>query len=570
MRSFGRIFLIVSLAVTLAAPIESSGAEIDCTDTYLGNRTPTATGVAASGQVRVFALQYRLDLVYMQTYATFRHKMECLLLDYVVPKRSQTKPNIVVLNEDTGLPVLGLGTRGAAARAIAQLPVKDPANLYGAITAFAAVGAAYAPQIAYYAAREPMTSAMRLILAAATDTFVRAFMQTFSDLARKYDVYIVAANNQAEFREVRTSQHPLAAALIDPDLAPRYATGALKTVYEAVDSGGPGLADDDAGEGAAGSNVHNKAFMWSPNPGVEPYASARFAQFALDGTLTAGDPRSNLVAVTKKTPITSIERSLLDLTDDDDMSAENTGPFPLAGFNSRSHPLPSEVRIGFGISLPAFEWGNGFGETFTGDPCAHRGTWMRCLDARSVSLFLQPEANPGCCWAGYIDAGWTPPAWQALSWMDSAWRAVADPTSHIRYAVTAHMMGNLVDLAFDGQSVIFERCAINQNDTCAGNTPRAFVGAKDFISCPAAANQCDDSRLATYSGLRRESIVMAPWVIDDDPLLTPSANRDRLAARASAMLAGSKSSYENRYLETAIWADLNFGIPAPPPPVTGI
>ena len=109
MRSFGRIFLIVSLAVTLAAPIESSGAKIDCTDTYLGNRTPTATGVAASGQVRVFALQYRLDLVYMQTYATFRHKMECLLLDYVVPKRSQTKPNIVVLNEDTGLPVLGLG-----------------------------------------------------------------------------------------------------------------------------------------------------------------------------------------------------------------------------------------------------------------------------------------------------------------------------------------------------------------------------------------------------------------------------------------------------------------------------
>jgi len=564
-----RVFLIVSLVATMAAPLGSS-ALVDCADTHLGNRTPTATGVAAGGQMRVFALQYRLDLAYMRDYATFRHKMECLLLDYVVPNRLANKPNLVVLNEDTGLPVLGLGTRGAVARTIAELPVKDPANLYGAIAAFGAVGAAYAPQIAYYAAAEPQTSAMRLILAAATDTFVRAFMQTFSDLARTYNVYIVAANNQAEFREVRVAQDPLAAALIDPDLAVKYATGDLTTVYEAVDSGGPGLADDDAGEGAVGINVHNKAFMWSPNPGVEPYAAERFSRFALDGALTASDPRSNLVAVTKKTPITSIERSLLDLTDDDDMSVENTGPFPLTGLNSATHPLPDGVRIGFGISLPAFEWGNDFGRTFTGDPCAHRVTWMRCLDARSVSLFLQPEANPGCCWAGYIDGGWTPPAWQALSWMDSAWRAVADPTSHIRYAVTAHMMGNLVDLAFDGQSVIFERCMINQNDTCTGNTARSFVGAKDFIACPVAANHCDDPRLAAYSGPRRESIVMAPWVIGDDPLLSPAANRDRLAARASAMLAGSKSPYENGYLETAIWADLNFAIPAPPIPTTGI
>jgi hypothetical protein len=569
MRPFGRILVIMSLAATMAAPLQSNGSATDCGDTRLGNRTTEATGVAGPGQVRVVALQYRLDLAYMRTYATFRDKMECLLLDYVVPNRSSTGPTIVVLNEDTGLPVLGLGTRGAAARAIATLPVKDPANLYGAIAAFAAVGAAYAPQIAYYAAREPATSAMRLILAAATDTFVRAFMQTFSDLARKYDVYIVAANNQAEFREIRVSQHPLAAALIDPDLALNYATGALKTVYEAVDSGGPGLADYDAGEGAAGLNVHNKAFMWSPNPGVEPYAAGRFSRFALDGTLTPADPRSNLVAVTKKTPITSIERSLLDLTDDDDMSVENTGPFPLEGLNSPTDPMPPGVRIGFGISLPAFEWGNGFGEAFTGDPCAHRTSWMRCLDARAVSLFLQPEANPGCCWAGYIDAGWTPPAWQALSWMDSAWRAVADPTSHIRYAVTAHMMGNLVDLAFDGQSVIFERCAVNGSDACAGNTHSSFVGAKDFIPCPAVANRCDDPRLDAYAGMKREAIVMAPWVIDDDPLASPDENRARLAARANAMLADSKSPFENGYLETAVWADLDFSLPTPPVPVTG-
>jgi hypothetical protein len=549
-------------AAVFAATLSLDGAARSataCGDTRLGNRTAAATGVAdGDGDVRVFAMQYRVDLAYVKSYKTFRHKMECLFLDYVVPSRSATKPNVVVLNEDVGLATLGLGTRGLGARTIAASPLKDPQNLLGAIAAFGAVGASYSAQIAYYAAREPQTSAQRLILAAATDTFVRAVMQTFSDLARKYGVYVVASNNQAEFKEVRIADEPLAAVLVDPDLVRKYANGTLTTVYQAVDSGGPGLANDDAGDSAAGINVHNKAFMWSPNPGVEPYANARFKRFALDKNLTAKDPRSNLVAVVKKTPITSIERMLLDLTDDDDMSVENTGPFPLAGFNSPTHPLPATAKIGFGISLPAFEWGNDFGQTFAGDPCAHRDTWMRCLDARGMNLFLQPEANPGCCWAGYIDAGWTPPAWQALSWMDSAWRAVADPSvRNIRYAVTPHMVGNLVDLAFDGQSVIFERCTVDATDRCGGNIPRSFVGAKDFIACPAAKDRCDDPRLNTYAGAKRETIVMAPWVIGDDPALTAKANRTRLMDRANSMLAGSGSPYENGYLETAIWADLD-------------
>ena len=572
MRRLSFLLAASTLATSLAAPVAGSGAD-DCDDTRLGNRTAAATGVAGGGSgVRIFAVQYRQDLAYVRTYSSFRHKMDCLLRDYVVPNLSTTSPNVVVLNEDIGLATLGVGTRGLGARTVAALPVKDPVNLTGAIAAFAAVGASYAPQIAYYAAREPQTSAMRLILAAATDTFVRAVMQTFSDLARRYNVYIVASNNQAEFREVRIADDPLAAVLIDPDLATEYASGDLTTVYEAVDSGGPGLSDDDAGAASAGINVHNKAFMWSPHPGVEPYAAARFSALALDGTLSVSDPRSNLIAMTKKTPITSIERQLLDLTDDDDMSVENTGPFPLPDTASSENPapLPGAARFAFGISLPSFKWGNDFGQTFTGDPCASGETWMRCLDARGTSIFLQPEANPGCCWTDYIDLGWTPPAWQALSWMDSAWRAVADPTvANIRYAVTPHMVGNLVDLAFDGQSAIFERCAINGQDVCEGNTATSFVGAGDFIGCPAAMNRCDDPRLAAYAGPMREALILAPWVIGDDPLLSPEANRAALTSRAHAMLAGSGSPYENGYLETTIWADLSLVVPAPPLPGSG-
>lgn len=560
------VALVAFLAVAMPlAPGRATGSF--CDDTHIGNRTAAAaSGVADdAGDVRVFAMQYRQEISYATSYETYRHKMECLLLDYVVPNRSETKPNVVVFNEDIGLATLGIGTRGLVARTVANGPVKDPQNLLGAIAAFAGVGVSYAPQIAYYALQEPQTSAQRLILAAVTDTMVRAFMRTFSDLARHYGVYIVASNNQAEFREVRVAEKPQAAILIDPDLATGYLSGDLTTVYEAVDSGGTGFPDDQ-GDGSAGLNVHNKAFMWSPNPGVEPYAEKRFAEFALDGVLTASDPRSNLVAVTKKTPITSIERMLLDLTDDNDMSLENTGPFPLAGEGSATHPLPADTRIGFGISLPAFEWGNDFGQAFTGDGCADRTTWMRCLDQRGVNLFLQPEANPGCCWVDYIDLGWDPDAWQSLSWMDSAWRAVADPSvSNIRYAVTPHMVGNLVDLAFDGQSVIFERCDVGGTDACTGNTAQAFVGAKDFIPCgpsPAGTDPCDDPKLLPYAGLKRETIAMAPWVISDDPGLDAVANRARLTEFGHAMLAGSGSLRENGYLETAIWADLDLDPPA--------
>ena len=564
-RPASRLVVLLVLGVSLLRPAGAADTGIECTGTHLGNRTEDAIGVAdPAGDMRVFAVQYRQEISYAASYESYRAKMECLLLDYVEPNLSSTVRNVVVLNEDIGLATLGLGTRGLIARTVAAGPVKDPQNLLGAIAAFGGVGVSYAPQIAYYALQEPMTSAQRLILAAVTDTMVRAFMQTFSDLARKYDVYIVASNNQAEFREVRVADSPTSALLIDPDLLPRYLTGELSTVYEAVDSGGAGFPDDQ-GDGAGGINVHNKAFMWSPNDGVEPYAQKRFAQFGLDGVITPADPRSNLVAVTKKTPITSIERMLLDLTDDNDMTLENTGPFPLPGEGSPTHPLPAETRIGFGISLPAFKWGNDFGQAFPGDGCADRTTWMRCLDQRGVNVFLQPEANPGCCWVDYIDLGWHPDAWQALSWMDSAWRAVADPSVHnIRYAVTPHMVGNLIDLAFDGQSVIFERCQIGGTDTCAGNVPSAFVGAKDFIPCvpdPAADAPCDDPKLLAYAGLKNETIVMAPWVLADDPTLDAVANRARLTERGHAMLAGAGGEFENGYLETALWADLDLDAP---------
>jgi hypothetical protein len=534
----------------MALPSVSPALVPDCDDAAIthGRHDAAATGVedpTAGTKVRVFAVQYRQELGYVTGYAAFRRKMDCLIRQYVLPDYEPGIPNIVVFNEDVGLATLGIGTRGAAARTIAAGPVKDPANIPGAIAAFAAVGAAYAVPEAYYGARFPDTPPQRLILASATDTFVRAVMKTFSDLAREHDVYVVASNNQPAFSE---STDPAdIAALADPDLV---AAGAVGSVYVAI------------GEGSQ-IPVWNSAWMWSPNDGVEPYAAERYDGLGLDrAAITAADPRSNVIAENHKTPVTSIERNLLALTDDGDLTPQNTGPFTIPELEANASTA-GKVKIGFGISLPAFQWGTPFGSALSPgvDPCGDRERWMRCLDHRGITLFLQPEANPNCCWTDYIDGGWSPPAFQSLSWLDSAWRAVADPSvANIRYAVTPFMVGNLVDLAFDGQSSIFERCFDRPSggNSCDGNTARTHVGATAFVGCPEPdATRCDDPALLPYAGPRPQTIVMADWVLPD-AAGDPVANRQALADRAHGMLAGSGAPEENDYRETAVWADLNF------------
>lgn len=552
---FASILCALALAATLPARA-GDGAYRD--ETCIGHEPARFAHAAGrtdpDGDVRVYAIQYKQEIRYAATYETFRSKMRCLVSELVMPTADPdadgvaNQTTIVVFNEDAGLATIATGSRGLPARALAVAGPKDPQNIPGALSAFAALAPGYAPAIAHYAARAPETSPQRLILSAATDTFVRGFMRTFSDIARDFGVYVVSSNNQAEFRE--TSDPATVAALHDPDLAQRYAFGELTTVFEAVDApAGPG-------EGRAGIDVYNQAWMWAPADAPEGNAArARFELFN-GGGLSATDPRRNVIHVTRKTPLTSIEREVLDLSDDGDMGEANTGPFTL---------LPEDdpeqrIKIGYGISLPSFMWGSDFGQPFDGDdPCRSSLTWMRCLDARGMNLFLQPEANPGM-WGDYIDGSWSPPAFQALSWLDSAWRAVADPTvANIRYAVTPHMVGNLVDLTFDGQSAIFERCLpADAGDTCDTNTPDTFVGARGFLPCGTAAGRCDDPLLQPYAGVLREAMILAPWVMDDPRSGDLAADREALALRARAMQAGTGSTFENDYLETAIFADLDF------------
>jgi hypothetical protein len=151
------------------------------------------------------------------------------------------------------------------------------------------------------------------------------------------------------------------------------------------------------------------------------------------------------------------------------------------------------------------------------------------MDRLDVDVVVQAEAN-SARWAGPGGRS----TWQPLEWMDSTWRAVADPAVGFRYNITPHLVGNVFDIAFDGQSAI---------------TARGHDGRRRHYVGNARALDEDEQRWHRYAGGKREFLVLAPWVRRDGP-------RDVLRARGAAMAPGSGSDRENDYLQTAVYADL--------------
>jgi hypothetical protein len=449
-------------------------------------RWQPATGRAQAGaRMRAVALQYKQEIRHVADYAAFRRKMRCLMEEHVVPVMQPGLPTLVVFNEDAGLMAIATGTRGALVRAQAQTPLRAPAGdalPLGILGALGLLNTAYLPQVLAYQLRFPLTDPRKQIFLAATDTFARAFSQTFSDIARDYGVYVVASNNQAPYR---ASRDPLEIALFkDPDLAE------VDEVYVATSN-----------------HVANVTFLWGPRD-LHPEA-----------------PRgeTNLLFANQKVPLTDIELNVLGLDEG-----------PATGEAALANAAGVEVegfRLGFATSLPAFQWGYPFGERPAGfDPCADiPARYMPCMDALGVDVVIQAEANPGR-WAAVYAGGWQP-----LEWMNSTWRTVAEPTVGFRYNITAHLVGNLLDLAFDGQSAITARGA---------QAPlRHYVGNLEFE--PGS----DVDWYQAFQGGKREFLELAPWVTADAP-------RGDLQATGAQLAPGSGDALENDYLETAVWADL--------------
>ena len=415
---------------------------------------------------RVFAIQFKQDVAGVTSYAAFRTRIDCLIRQDVVPHLARGRPNVVVFDEDTGLMTLAIGSRGAVARRIAARGSPGCEGQGAPCSTVAALGAlmaAYAPQVAAYRARFPSMGPLAAAWVAATDTLVRGFMETFSDLARRYRVYIVASNDQAPFR---VSTDPAEIALFhDPDYPPP------PYVYLATSP-----------------DVYNEAFVWGPR----------------DVRATGPGPLRNVVASNLKVPLTPLEQEI-GLT-----PGPSGGPAAIA--NLEPFRLPgTRARLGIATSLPAFQYGS---PPAGMDPCSDVASYyMRCLSRLGANIVIQDEANPGR-WTGPDGNGIE--RWQPLSWMASTYRAVSDPTVGFDYNVTAMMVGNLADLVFDGQTAITQRGLRGRGCHYIGDS--AFVPGEDQSQFRRyAGNQPDFLAIAPWvvgdrsrAELRRVGAELAP------------------------------------------------------------
>jgi glycerophosphoryl diester phosphodiesterase len=413
------------------------------------------------GAPRVFAMQFKQELKNIVTYDAFRTKIECMIREYVRPLVAKGRPDVVAFNEDVGLMTIATGSRGQAARDMfADTDAVAGCEGQGAPCAAAAglfaIGSAYGQQQNAYSTRFPEMGVIERQFVAPTDTFARGWMQVFSDMAHRYDVYIVGSNTQAPFRESRDPSE--IAAFADPDL-PRPP----ESVFVATEG-----------------NVYNEAFIWGPR----------------DARKEGPWPLRNMVASNRKVPLTGLEETL------QISNGPSTGPDAVK--NLRPFRVPgTKARLGIATSLPAFEFGYGIGEPRPDvDPCSDTRTYyMLCLEQLGTNVVIQDEANPGR-WAVTQPGGWQP-----LEWMSSSWRHVGDPTVDFAYNVTPFMVGNLADLVFDGQSSIAQR---GRARTKGCN----YVGNRTFMADPTESDPPEYSR---YAGRKREFLAVAPWVVGDGP-----------------------------------------------------
>ena len=441
-----------------APSIPDPPTKTDCRETKARLHTrPIKNLEPAKHAPRVFAMQFKQEVANVTTYRTFRTKIVCMIRQYVVPHLARHRPNIVAFNEDIGLMTLGTGSRGAVARETIGNPDTvpscegKPAPCVAAV-ALGEIAAAYGAQIAAYRGRFPEMGAIAQSFVAPTDTIARGWMQTFSDMARRYDIYILGSNTQAPFRESR-----------DPS--------EIETFRD------PDLARPDSVYVATGPEIYNEVFMWGPHTVHK------------EGPL----PLRNVVATNRKVPVTSFEETL-------QVSNGPTGG-PDGRANLRPFHVPhTRAKIGFATSLPAFQFGYDFFDRPPDvPPCRDIETYyMLCLSKLGTNIVIQDEANDGR-WAGLGGGG----AWQPLEWMGSSWRDAVDRGVRIKYNVTPFMVGNLADLVFDGQSSIVQRQRAHGKGC-------SYIGNRHFMPDPP---ENDPREFWRYANRKRQFLALARWVV---------------------------------------------------------
>ncbi|GGK38260.1 carbon-nitrogen hydrolase family protein [Deinococcus malanensis] len=210
-------------------------------------------------------------------------------------------------------------------------------------------------------------------------------------------------------------------------------------------------------------------------------------------------PQGNLIGATDKVHLTPAE--------------ERAGGDLTPGRLDELRVFPTPVGdLGVAISLDAF-----------------RGDVIGRLEAQGCTVLLQPDAN-GAPWTSL--EGLPPDPQQVrdqpVAWLESSWTATTGGRS-IRYAVNPMVVGNLLDLTFDGQSAITGR-------------PEDAPEPLSYVMTPP----------------RQGFLALAPWV-EEGPA-------EQLRQSGLDLAAHSGHPRENTYRTDVLFADLSLPASTCPAP----
>ncbi len=230
-----------------------------------------------AGSLRVFALQYRINLDATKSSLSWERELASYMDDFVVPHLDH-RPALVVFPELMGMLSVLVGRPGDGARKLAQhMPAPSGTDFPVLMQALQSLGAQYGPQLAEVSALPGLDPSSALFVAAA-NTLGKYLHEQFSNLARTYGVYVVSGG-------------------FTPDLTWEDGT------YRARDG-----------------HVYNSTYLWGPK----------------DHTGVGAPWERNLLAHNKKVPLTEMEDQLLGITPGPVTGEEalvSAGPTNVAGFN---------------------------------------------------------------------------------------------------------------------------------------------------------------------------------------------------------------------------------------------
>lgn len=154
--------------------------------------------------VRVFLMSFPVDLDATATQESWRDHIHTYLQENVLPCRLEDGHNVVVFPHGLGLHMLLLGDKASDAR------VQPDAT-----SALATLIARLEPSVGHYRKAFPDASIAQQLLLASTDTVARALVDTFGQLATRYDLHLVVNAPVAPFEA--TTERALIETLGDAD-----------------------------------------------------------------------------------------------------------------------------------------------------------------------------------------------------------------------------------------------------------------------------------------------------------------------------------------------------------------